>query len=71
MHIQKLQIETMIQPRQRFSSVGIFPCIMRQKLKECEGGMQYFHIEAAHGNEMAADIRKLKACFEVNLPLEE
>jgi len=29
--------------------------------------MQDFHIDAAHGNEFAADIRKLKACFEVNL----
>jgi len=70
--IHKLQIETVIQPRRRrFSSVGIFPCIVRQRIKEHEGGMHDLHIKAAQGRGIETGTRKFWANFEASLPSEE
>jgi hypothetical protein len=44
---------------------------MRQRVKECEGGMQDFHITAAHGKTTSTGFKKLKAYFEDNLPSDE
>jgi len=52
-------------------TVGILPCIMRQRIKEWEGGMQDFQIAAAHGKTTSTSFKKLNACFEDNLPSEE
>ena len=61
-------METITQPRERrFSLVGILPWANRQKIKEWDGGMQFFQIEDAHDIGGANNLKKLKACLAVNL----
>lgn len=66
---QKEQIETITQPKfRRFSSVGILPCISRQKIKEWEGGILEFQRRSAQGSNTLTNLRKDNACLAVNLP---